>query len=226
MAASLLGVFGAAEGTGAVTTGSRTTTSGSLITATGSVFASPEPTSVSTQTDSKSNTYTEDIDIPFGASNNCRINLSHNIGGTRGATHTVSKADDGANALGAQEWDGVAASPTIVTNSATGNSTAPSSSVAVGAASLSILVFGYDGAATTFTTSDGTLAQEVDENNDQQSIGIHYKVGQTGTPSITATIAASRQWGALIVGFTETGGGGGPSIAAIASNFLRQAGNN
>lgn len=213
MAASLLGVFGAAEGTAAVTTGSRTSVSGSLITVACGVWpGTGGGTSLAVPTDSNGNTYTElaEIDFNSAAGEDGWGSLSYNIGGTRGAAHTISEADNGGNSIGGQEWDGIETSPTIVTGTqAQGSSTAPSASVAITVPSLVILVFGYSGTATTFTTSDGTLAQELDENNDQQPVGVHYKAGQTsGTISITATLAASRTWGARCFSFSESSAGG------------------
>jgi len=211
MAAALLGVWTAAEGSGALTLSARTSTSGSLITVTPGVWPGVGANSLATPTDNKSNTYTEAGEINLDnteSGQNGYASIAYNLpSGTRGTSHTISEADNGSNSLGAQEWSGIATSPTVATSAtAAGTSTAPSASQAVSASSLAILVFGYALTTTTFTVNDGTLAQEIDENSDQQAVGVHYKVSQTGTPSITATLAASRPWGARLCCFTESGG--------------------
>lgn len=204
MPATLLGLFAAAESSGVPTSGSRTTVAGSLITVACGAFA---VAAVSTPSDNKSNTYTEQVDLACESGNNARVSLSYNIGGTRGASHTVTKADDGNNAIGGQEWDGVAASPTVASaTTAFTTSTDPNASVAVGAASLAVLVYGYGGASTTFedtSPATGTPGQEIDENSDQQDVCARYSVGQTGTVALHGKLAASRSWGAGIVCFTE-----------------------
>jgi hypothetical protein len=209
--ASLLGTFAAAEGAGALTTGSRTTTNGSLITGTAGSWHGEASVDINPCTDNKSNTYTEPTngEVYFSSSgvSHAKLALSYNIGGTRGSSHTISHVDEGdSNSLGAQEWDGVAASPTVVADDKTGNSQLPDGSVSVSGSSLVILIFGYDGSSTTMGVDDGTQAQEIDENNDNQSCAVHYKVAQAGTPSITGNLTASRTWGSVIVAFTESGG--------------------
>lgn len=211
--ASLLGTFSAAEGAGALTTGSRTTTSGSLITGTPSNWGNAAYADLDACTDSKSNTYTRpstyQVNFSSGAGSFASVGISYNMAGTRGASHTVSHVDEVSNGLGAQEWDGVDSTPTVVVNTgSTGSSTAPSDGCgSVSGASLVILVFGYDGSATTASVSDGTQAQKIDENNDFQDCIVHYKVGQTGSPTITGTLAASRSWGALAIAFLESASG-------------------
>lgn len=209
--ASLLGVFSAAESSGATTTGSRTSTSGSFITATAGKWDSVSNTDVAASTDNKSNTFTEPAngEIAYGSAGDWPENeISYNNAGTRGASHTISHTDQGNNSLGAQEWDGIEASPTIVASTTTGTGTAVSHSVSVSAASLVILVFGYSGSPTTFAVNGSTLAQEIDENSDQQACGVYYNVAQTGTPSVAATLAASRTWGAIIFAVTEAAAAG------------------
>jgi hypothetical protein len=164
-------------------------------------------------TDSFTNTYTEraenNIDNVTAGSNGF-ISLSHQMGGTRGDSHEISKADDGtSNSLGAQEWSGIETSPTIASAVADGTGTAPTAAVTVSAASLVVMVVGYAGTTTTMAASDGTEAQEVDEDSTNQAHAVYYKVAQTGTPSITSSLGASRDWGAIIGAFTEAGGGGG-----------------
>lgn len=221
--ASLLGTFAAAESAGATTTGSRTTTSGSLITGTPSVWTTSGAATLDACTDSFTNTYTlpstaqvnfNDGVAPSGDSS---VGLSYNIGGTRGASHTVSHVDEGSsNALGAQEWDGIEASPTVAVNTATGSGTAVSVSQAVSASSLVILVMGYDGtSATTFDGNGSSTGQKIDENNDQQDCGVFYNVAQTGSPNIAATLAASRTWGALFVSFTESAAAPGGALPPL-----------
>lgn len=211
MPAALLGLFGAGENAGIVTTGSRTSTAGSLITVACGTFNAPTAI-CSTPTDSFGNAYTEQLEVSAGA--DTTASLAYTLPTTtRGAAHTISKADDGSgNSIGGQEWSGIETAPTIASASATGTSQDPSASVAVSAASLAVLVYLYSGAATTFDDAggsvDGTPGQEIDENSDQQAVCVRYKVGQTGTPSITGRLGASRVWGAAIVTFTEAAAGG------------------
>lgn len=213
MASSLTGVWSAAEGTGAVTTGSRTPAAGSLITAICGVYTNPaasESNSVPTSSLGAGVTFTEQFDVSqvVGAGDAFAISCAYNIGGTRGSSMTVSKADDGgANVLGAQEWAGVEASPTIASATATGTNATPTQSVAVSAASLAIGVWGYNGTSATIGTSGSSVqAQEVDENADFQAVCAYYKITQTGTPSVAVALSGSRAWAGGIVCFTEDAG--------------------
>lgn len=216
MAAALLGVFGAAEGAGAPTTGSRTSTSGSLVLGHGgsNSGASDENLAI---TSSLAGTYTEAIQdrLQSGAVH-YYLALSYNIGGTRGASHTLSMNDSGGNSLGGTEWSGIAASPTVdVGTASSGSSTTPSASVTVtGGAALVVGVCGYGGTATTIAVSDGTEAQEIDEDQSRASQNVAYKITQTGTVTISWTLGASRDWHAFAVAFTEDGG--------ASSSILRQ----
>lgn len=214
MASSLTGVWTAGEGTGAVTTGSRTPAAASLITTSGGTYSNPaasESNSVPTASIGAGITFTEQFDVSQdnGGGDAFAVSASYNIGGTRGSSTTISKADDGsANVIGAQEWAGVAASPTIVSATATGTGTTATASVAVSAASLAVGVWAYNGSPATFSTSGSSVqAQEIDENADFQAVAVYYKVTQTGTPAVAVAISASRPWCGGIVCFTEDAGG-------------------
>lgn len=208
MAASLLGVFAGADATtAAVTTGSRTTTSGSLVTGCGGHWSSTTGTAVAI-TSSLAGTYTELQELEFtGQLGFPNIALAYNIGGTRGASHTITSTQTGGenfSSVTAQEWDGIQAAPTVVSATATGNSTAPSVSVAVGAASLAVGMVSYDNSpALTITPNGATQASEQDEDFTNCSQNVSFKVGQTGTPSIAWTLSGSGRWGAIIAAFTE-----------------------
>lgn len=227
--ASLLGTFSAAEGTGAVTSGSRTTTSGSVIvTAAGAFEVFVGSITVDACTDNKSNTYTKpttnqtgDMDTGGNAAN---VGTSYNLAGTRGASHTISKSDQGANSVGACEFDGVeTASPVIASGSGSGSGTAMSASPgALSAASLVVGVGGYGGSTTTFAPNGSTSGIEVDENSDQQCCFLYYNVAQTGTPNIAATLAASRTWGLVAVGFKEAAGQDTPELWLKVARQLQQ----
>jgi hypothetical protein len=213
-AGALVGVFTAGEQSGGgttITTGSRTTSSGNLITGVSANWRNLTGQNL-VISDSSANTYTEAQEIEVGSFVN--LVISYNANGTRGASHTVTmttgNADTG-RSIGAQEWSGVDASPTVVSAQASGSSTAPSVSVSPGSASLCVGAVAYDGSATTISQNGGTEAQEVDENNDNQAINIAYKTSQSGSISIAWTLGASRTWGAVIACFTESGGGGGGS---------------
>lgn len=201
--ASLLGTFAAAEAaSSSVTSGSRTTTSGTLVTAAGGTWYGDASKTV-TLSDNKSNTYTEPTsEVQFGSF--ACVGIAYNMAGTRGTSHTVTNTTNGnAISVGGQEWDGIEASPTVVSGKTTGSGTAVSHSVTVGAASLVILAFGYAGSSKTFAPNGSSSAQEIDENNDTQAVGVYYKVAQTGTPSVAATLSSTDTWGAIAIAFTE-----------------------
>lgn len=202
--ASLLGTFAQASGTGALTTGSRTTTAGSLITAAIGVWDGTSSVNVPTATDNKSNTFTEATELNFGSF--ASLSLCYNIGGTRGASHTLSVAAVNRQAMGGQEWDGISASPTVTVGSpATGTSTLTSASVTPPASALVLLLSGYDGSSATFINagSTGTQAQDIDELNTFQAVSVRYLPAQTSTATLEQAIDASRLWGAIAVAFSE-----------------------
>lgn len=208
--ASLLGIFtGGIAGAAAVTSSSRTTTAGSFITVSGAHFRdTTAPTSVAV-TDSKSNSYT---DVELGISK-IRMTIGYNNAGTRGTTHTVtSTASGGAgvssgSTVGGQEWDGIDAAPTVVNGNNTTTSTTPNVSVTTAAASLVVGVMAYGGASTTIAVGGSTTqAQEVDESSTQQAQNVGYRVAQNGSSQLDWTLGASRLWGAVAIGVTESGG--------------------
>jgi hypothetical protein len=221
MPASLLGTFTAAEGAGALTTGTRTTVSGSLITAQGAVWATTSGPTVPTPTDSKSNAYTDDVEIGNGAGSSwLDIQISHNIGGTRGASHSVSLADTNVQSLTACEWSGVASSPTIATGTNTGTSTTPSGSVSPASASLVVGAMAPDyGLSATMSVTNGTEAIEADENNTHQAHGVAYKTAASGATTIAwSHTGPSSPWAVVLASFTEAAGGGFRS--RIAGGFV------
>lgn len=229
MAASLLGTFGAAEAnSNTVTSGSRTTTAGSLVCAHCAKWNATN-NALSTATDNKSNTFTNQVEIGFsgGAGDFPKINLCWNLAGTRGATHTVTHTEASTasdhTSIGGSEWDGIAASPAVSSTTNTGTSATPSVTLTPGATSLMVAGMGYGGAASTFAVTGPTLAViEIDENSDQQDQCVGYKASASGSTTLNFTIAASRLWGALVVAFEEAGGGGGTSIVPIVDRQYRQ----
>jgi len=213
--AALIGNFTETDGAGALTTGSRTSVAGSLITIHGATYDPSTSGANVVLSSNQAGTYTELQELEFsgGGGDFINIALAYNIGGTRAAGHTCSMTDTGVQSLSASEWSGIEAAPTVASNTGSGTSAAPTDSQAVGAASLVILMLAYGGASTTIAVNDGTQASETDENSDNQAQAVHYKVAQTGTPSITATLGASRPWGVIIATFTEDGGG----VAAVTA---------
>lgn len=223
MAGALVGTFTAAEGSGALTTGSRTTTTGNLITIHGAAYAFGGAPGTMTLSDNKSNVYTHQTQQnQVSGSNNTGIRTAFNQGGTRGASHTASMTDAGENTLTAHEWSGIAASPTTVHANSTGTSTTPSGAVTITVTSLVIGTLAYMDASTTFAVSGSTqLGVEVDENSDFQSMGTGYLPAQAaGSPAATWTLAASREWLVNVSAFEEdAGGGGGTSILLQMMNY-------
>lgn len=224
-AATFLGSFAAIESTVAttVTSGNRTSTAGSLVVGVGGSFDSAG-TQNNVITDNKSNTFTERVELGFGTSSESHIVLSYNIGGTRGATHTITNTKTGGSAsttitVGGGEFSGVAAVPTIVSNTATGSSTTPSVAVSAASSSLFIGLTAYDtGGPSTITENTGggwALMVEGDENNDAQDFNAQYKAGLTGSQTASWTISNTGTWGAVIVAFTEAGGAGCPTTLAL-----------
>lgn len=212
MAASLLGIFSAATGTGALTTGSRTTVAGSLITVHNSGWAATPTPSCPVPTDSKSNAYSEHVDfaVSFGGGNSFpMLALASNLPtGTRGASHTVSTGaltGSTSHTLVACEWDGVQTAPTILTATNSGfTATAGSVSISPAVPSLVVGMYCYDSTATTIAVSSPTLeAVEVDESNTTQDQNVGYKVTITGATTLNWQSGASRDWVAIAVAFSE-----------------------
>lgn len=232
--ASLIQTFPAAENAGgvAVTTTGITTTSGSLIVGLGGSWNTGGGQN-NTISDSKSNSFTEQIDLQFGPSNGGRLTISYNTGGTRGASHTITNTKTGADTfvtVGGGEFSGVALSPTVVSNTATGVFTSPSTnppsvSVTAGASSLFVGITGYDGAGgLTITENTGggwALIVEADENNDAQAFNSQYKAGITGAQTASWTLSATVNWGAGIVAFTEGASNLVPIIKGRGGLLLR-----
>lgn len=227
--ASLLGLFAAAESsTGSATSGSRTTTSGSLITNEPAAWnGATFPTF--TESDDKSNTYTEHWDQNFEESATERggYALASNLGGTRGASHEVTATTTGGSgmSLGGQEWDGIAAGPVVTTGTvATGTSTDPTCSVTPsGGASLVIGQMIYNGAPKTFTVDNGTEAQEIDENNTRQAQGVAYKVAASGSTSISWLLSGTEFWSCRAIAFEEAAGVAAPILRDRAHQPQHQA---
>lgn len=211
MAAALVGTFTAAEGAGALTTGSRTTTAGNFLTGHAGLYNFGGAPSTNTISDNKSNTFT--AITQFGqtsGSDNTSIRVAHNAGGTRGTSHTISCTDSGsANTLTGHEWSGIATSPTVTSATGTGTSTSASASITPGAVSLVLGTMAYMGTATTFAETGGaSLGVEVDENSDFQAFGTAYKTAQASgaSTSIAWTLAASRLWLAVVIAVQEAAG--------------------
>lgn len=196
----------------AATTTTVTTTAGNLLTACGVNWRSNSG-GVMTLTDSKSNTWTEDpaeIEVSEAAGSFANLALAYNVGGTRGTLHTATATGSSGGSpqttVSLHEWSGIDTSPTVVTNSATGASTAPSVAITVGASSTMVACLTYMGSSTTIAVNSGTQAIEVDESSSVQDHAVAYKVGQTGTITVSWTLGASRTWGVVAQAFTEAGG--------------------
>lgn len=230
---ALIGTVAIVEGTGApITTSAKTSTAGSLIVggATdwhGTVAQTPNITS------SLAGTYTKASDKTMNVgAERVMYGLTYNIGGTRGATHTLSLASTpstgAAKALSWQEFDSIAAVPTVtVGTEGAGTSTAPSCSVTVPSGTATVVaIMTYGGSSTTFTVADGTQISEADEDSSNQSQGVAAKFGVSGTVTITWTLAASRQWACYAVAFQDTGGGVAfmPSEPRVIGQAVNRAG--
>lgn len=210
---ALIGTSAVAEGTGvgAISTAAKTSTASSLVVGGQATFDSSTARDPSIAS-SLAGTYTEagDVTLNNGAE---RIvyGLVYNIGGTRGANHTltVSAPNDGPRTVSWQEFDSIDSGGTpTVGSTASGTSTAPSCSVTVPSGTATIVaIMVYAGSATTATVADGTQIAEADENTDQQAHFTAAKFGASGTVTITWTLAASRLWSCYAVAFPEAGGG-------------------
>ncbi len=213
MAGALVGTFTAAEGTGNLTTGSRTTTAGNLITGHAASFEAAGGGTAIAITDNKSNAFTEPNELAFG-SDEINLATAYNANGTRGATHTLTATYTGGTGVGdghtmvAHEWSGIDASPTVVSGTNTGTSTAPSVSATAITASFYIGMVCYGGTSTTIAVNGSTQASETDENSDFQAQAVAYRATLTGSNSVAWTLAASREWGAIVSAFTEAAAGG------------------
>ena len=228
--ASLLGTFTGNEASSLAVTnsGSRTTTAGSLITVGGAHFREGSTPTAVAITDNKSNTYT-DVEA---VTTLCRIALGYNVAGTRGTTHTVTSTASGGtgsfpgSTLTAQEWDGIAVGPTIVTATNATSSANPLVNVTApsGATSLAVGLLAYADASTTIAVGSGTTeAQEQDENSDFQAQAVGYKVAVASGSSaqIDWTLGASRAWCAALVVITELAAAGGDHPAVKRMGGVR-----
>jgi hypothetical protein len=173
---------------------------------------------VANVTSSLAGTYTKVGDEAVASgSDRVGFGLTYNIGGTRGATHTLSVASTPAANQGKsgswQEFDSIAASPTVTKGTAaTATSNTPSCSVTVPSGTATVVgIMIYFGASATATVTDGTRISEADENSDFQAHFIAAKFGASGSTSIAWQFgaAASRQWHSYCASFEEAGGGGG-----------------
>lgn len=215
---ALLGTFSAAEGLAtSVTTGSRTSTSGSLVIGSGALFNSP-PDSLAISS-SLAGTYTEAFEVN-GFASDITYAIAYNIGGTRGASHTLTctpGTGTKAMSVAGAEFDGIDASPTVtVGTEATGTSTSPSCTVTIPSGNATVVaIVVYAGASTTISVSDGTETIEADENSDQQAHAIAHKIGQSGTVTIAWTLAASRNWSCRAIAFSEPASAT-PTISSVA----------
>lgn len=212
---ALIGTVAVAEGNGAgaVVTSSKTSTAGSLVVGGGATWHSSEQNV--NVTSSLAGTYTEasQITVVDGV-NRITYSLYYNVGGTRGASHTLTVAPTSvARSVSWQEFDTIATSPTVtVGSSASGTSTGPSCSVTVpsGDPCTVIAIMTYAGSSTTATVADGTQIAEADENSDNQAHFTAAKFGQSpGSVTITWTLAASRLWSCYAIAVTETAAAGG-----------------
>lgn len=202
-----------AGGAGTVVTASKTSTSGSLVvggagTWNGSVAQNPAVAS------SLAGTYTEAGDkIVNNGAERIEYGLTYNIGGTRGAAHTLTVTPNGVNrSVSWQEFDSIdsGGSPTVGTEATNAGSSAPSCSVTVPSGTATVVgIMVYVGASTTAAVTDGTQITEADEASADQAHFIAAKFGVSGTVTITWSLAASRAWACYAVAFPETGGGGG-----------------
>jgi hypothetical protein len=207
---AFLGKFTEADGNtvASVTSGSRTSTSGSLVIGGGASWNSPAKSLDITS--SLAGTYTEAFEEVF--STEATYVFTYNIGGTRGASHTLTCTPTSgtvSQSVSGAEFDGIDASPTVTIGTvASGTSTSPSCSVTIPSGTATVVaIMAYDGSPTTITVSNGSEATEADENNDNQAHAMAYKIGQTGTVTIAWTLGASVEWSCRAVAFSEPASG-------------------
>lgn len=209
-----IGVAAVVEGTDPQTTAAKTSTAGSLIVAGAATWDDQSVGRVPDVTSSLAGTYTKagDKTMSNGGIERVMYGITYNIGGTRGASHTitVTNAVDVVNVSGSfQEFSGITAVPTVTvgTESTSASTTAPSCSVTVpSGTALVIGIMSYMGASTTATVADGTQISEADENSDFQDHFIAAKFGAAGATTITWTLAAARQTATYCTAFEESGG--------------------
>lgn len=222
MAISVLGVRGTTgvfggTGTGDSTCPSFTSTAGSTLIVVLSFFHSNGTPSGSDIADSKSNTYTI-VNFTHGGVNAVGIAAYYNIGGTRGASHTITGTPVGGSnqsasniavieisAAGTISFDGTTDAV------ATDSTSAYTVTAAAAIAGTQIGVYGCtldigNSAAFTQPTGYSNIFNEPDGTANLVSIA-SYKNPETGTPAPGATRSGTAADGReIFCSFLETGG--------------------
>lgn len=221
---ALIGTAVIVEGnTAPITTPSKTTTAGSLVVGAGCAYNGGSSPQVANVTSNQAGTYTKAGDVAaVSGTDRVGYGLTYNIGGTRVAGHTLSIASTPATTQSKsgsfQEFDSIAASPTVTAGTAaSGTSTqTPSCQVTVPSGTATVIAqMIYFGGSTTATVTDGTEISEADENSDHQAMFVAAKFGVSGTVTITWLLAAARNWSCRAVAFEEDAGAaaGQPTMA-------------
>lgn len=191
-----------ATGSGTITSDSWTSTAGSLIVAIIFSFGMTSPAAAGDITDSKSNSYALRVSSVGGISG-VAIAVYDNVGGTRGATHTVtanpvnSSSGDFDN-IGIIEITGADASTPYdaTTGAVATDSVTPFAVTAAGAISGNqIAIYGISAdlvsnSAWTGPSGYTLIIQNPDPTTDFPCWS-GYKINETGTPTVSSTNASS-----------------------------------
>lgn len=204
----------ASDATGTAVTGSLgTTVTGQLIVLTIS-DDSATATAITSVTDNKSNTYTK-VPIAAGTSS-VLLNASstqqwYALTTSAGATHTITVVWDtlatGRVTVAAQYFNGFTGTPTLdqkLGATGTGTSASPgTTSTTTNANEMIIVGAGHDATISAFTLGTG-YTNLATQNVAVAAVAQESKVvSSTGTQTGALTIAASRNWGAIISTFYD-----------------------
>jgi hypothetical protein len=201
-----------------VTLAGRTSTTGNLIVVGQAIWNTVTGTTIPAPTDNKANSYaTNHTQVGNGSGSSfVDAGIAYNMGGTRGASHTISQADgpgSTVNSLSATEWSGIATSPTVTTGTNTGSGTTPSVSASPGSSSLmvAVVVPDYGTGVTHDITADApaTRRATADLDNTNQAHAQASRESVSGATTINFTLTHTGAWAAVAAAWTEAASAGG-----------------
>jgi hypothetical protein len=204
----LLGTFGATDGTGALTTGSRTSVAGSLIVAHMATWATTSGNTLPVPTSSLGGTFSAVTQVGNGAVGSfLDVGLSYNFSGPRGASNTLSMTDINVQSMTGSEFDGIGGK--VATQTATGNSAAPAITITAPWPALIVAIQAPDfGLGQTMAVSAGSASAgwveliEADEDNTNQAHAVAYIWNVTGSQTMTWDNSASGNWACAAIAFS------------------------
>jgi hypothetical protein len=177
---------------------------------------------INSVTDTRSNTYTSQIEYSLGTTDKVAIFGAVNISGGS-CTVTVALANPAYLAIGIAEASGVATSSYgDGTKTATGTSTTPATgSFSTTDTDIIFGVVGYRAYTTVAVGSGWSLIYEY-ENYDNMTISFEYQIGASGSYNAQWTLGASAQWLCCAAAFKPAGGGASLSIPVVMNQYRQR----